>query len=209
MLKREPTEQEFLDYLKAGEEAKKEAPMLKGPEQPKHIEHEVSYVGMPMAKARAKVVQLCPDDAGGRNPDPDSIKAGRSPMADGEGVGSSSSAAAVGGSSSSAAAVGGSSSLDVAVAEVDPDDIPKQPLTCLNANECGAPNLRWSEFLLVNPEASWAGQIWGWCRPCSGLNPGEFKRQARSMKMQRVALKKKDLQTIRSITFRNHFDYMA
>ena len=46
-------------------------------------------------------------------------------------------------------------------------DAPKYKLDCTNATDCGGYGLKWSEFLLVDPEASWAGKIWGWCLACS------------------------------------------
>jgi hypothetical protein len=54
----------------------------------------------------------------------------------------------------------------------------------MNAEECGARDLMWSQFMLVPPtegtaDASWAGKIWGTCQPCSGLTPAAFKRNAR------------------------------
>jgi len=61
-------------------------------------------------------------------------------------------------------------------------DRPGHALHCANASVCGARDLMWTEFLLSDPEASWQGQIWGHCQPCSALSPTEFKKQSRRMK---------------------------
>ena len=188
-LQRDPTDKEVLDFMKAAEERAR-APMLSGPPQPKRIMREVTYTGMPVAKAAPK-----PDDAREGNPEPDSIQAGGTSTAEGGGEGNPEpDSIQAGGTLRIPGAASGSSDAMPTEAAGDADDpigdIPKYELSCQNAKECGQTGLRWSEFLLCDVEASWAGRIWGWCQGCSGLSNKEFKRQAKLMKLQRTAVKK-------------------
>jgi hypothetical protein len=60
----------------------------------------------------------------------------------------------------------------------------------------------------VDPEASWAGKIWGWCQPCSGLDVKTFKREAKRMKKARIALKKEHVFRSRNMTFNNQLQFI-
>ena len=70
-LRRDPTDQEIAAFMKTTEEARAQAPSLKGPAQPKPVMHEMAYTGMPVAKALPK-----PNDARKGNPEPDAFRAG-------------------------------------------------------------------------------------------------------------------------------------
>ena len=87
-------------------------------------------------------------------------------------------------------------------------DAPKNRLDCTNAEECGHYGLKWSEFLLVDPEASWSGKIWGWCQECSGLDKKAFVREAKRMKRARVALKQEHHFRSRNMTFNNQLEFI-
>ena len=106
------------------------------------------------------------------------------------------------------AASGSSDAMPAGDADDPIGDVPKYELSCQNAEECGQVNLRWSEFLLCDVEASWAGKIWGWCQACSGLPPKEFKKQAKQLKLQRTNMLKEHVKTARSITFNNQMQYV-
>ena len=68
------------------------------------------------------------------------------------------------------------------------DDTPGNQLNCANADKCNQRNLLWSQFLLVEDEASWQGVIWGHCLLCSALSMKEFKKLARKRKETRAKL---------------------
>ena len=82
-------------------------------------------------------------------------------------------------------------------------DTPGNQLNCANANTCGQINLLWSQFLLVEDEASWQGAIWGHCLLCSALSMKEFKKLARRRKEQRARLLRGRRDRARCIKFSN------
>ena len=90
----------------------------------------------------------------------------------------------------------------------DGNDVPKNVLNCQNAKECEGYQLKWSQFLLCDAEASWSGQIYGWCQPCSGLTPKDFHKQAKKAKRARVALKKEHQYRSRNMTFDNQAEFV-
>jgi len=78
----------------------------------------------------------------------------------------------------------------------------KYALSCCQANVCGAVNLLWSQFLLVDPDASWQGQIWGYCFECSGIqDQATFIRECRKRKEQRAKFVRGRRERARCVNF--------
>lgn len=83
-------------------------------------------------------------------------------------------------------------------------DTPGNELHCANARECEGWNLKWSEFLLDDPEASWYGKIWGYCYDCSPhTDPKIFKRECKRMAEARAKLKRGHRVRSKTMTFAN------
>jgi hypothetical protein len=101
---------------------------------------------------------------------------------------------------------GGHPAMIVPTADIEVLVLPKKKkyvLSCDNAGVCGAADLMWTEFLLVDPDGSWQGRIWGQCQPCSGLDAASFKKEAAKRQRQRAELMKGRVQRAHSITFDN------
>ncbi len=84
-------------------------------------------------------------------------------------------------------------------------DKPGYTLSCVNASECNAVNLLWSQFLLTDADgdSSWQGHIWGHCQPCSGLDAKTFKRECKKRREARAQLMRGRVQRSRSLTMSN------
>jgi len=60
----------------------------------------------------------------------------------------------------------------------------------------------WSQLLLVDPDASWQGQIWGYCFECSGIqDQATFIRERRKRKEQRAKFVRGRRQRARCVNF--------
>ena len=92
---------------------------------------------------------------------------------------------------------------DATIASDSEGDAPGNQLDCANANTCGQFNLLWSQFLLVEDEASWQGRIWGHCLLCSTLSMKEFKKLARKRKETRARMLRGRRDRARCINFSN------
>jgi len=78
------------------------------------------------------------------------------------------------------------------------------------ASECGNVRLLWTQFLLVDPDASWQGQIWGHCFECSDFNDvAEFTRECKRRKELRAQAMRGKRKRSRSMTFNNVKDVIA
>ena len=86
----------------------------------------------------------------------------------------------------------------------DPDNIPKNRLSCCNSRDCGNDNLLWSQFLLIDAEeADWQGYLWGTCQECSELDKKTFKKLARKRKEVRAEALRGKRNRARMITLLN------